>query len=62
MKEKGLVGYLKASVEELGKVTWPTKNQAVRLTIIVLIFCLIVTAILMGVDFVLSYLRSLIVN
>ncbi|MBD3360296.1 preprotein translocase subunit SecE [Candidatus Peregrinibacteria bacterium] len=40
--------YLKNSFEELTKVTWPTKNQAVKLTIIVLIFC-IITALFLGV-------------
>ncbi|MFH1284128.1 MAG: preprotein translocase subunit SecE [Candidatus Peregrinibacteria bacterium] len=39
--------YLKNSFEELTKVTWPTKNQAVRLTIIVLIFC-VATALFLG--------------
>lgn len=40
--------YLRASFEELTRVTWPTKQQAVKISIIVLIFCL-VTAVLLGV-------------
>ena len=43
--------YIRGSFEELTKVTWPTKNQAVRLTIIVLIFCLIAAGILGVLDF-----------
>lgn len=40
--------YLRASFEELTRVTWPTKQQAVKISIIVLIFCL-VSAVLLGV-------------
>lgn len=44
--------YVRASLQELTKVTWPTKNQAVRLTIIVLSFCLVFSAFLAGIDYV----------
>ena len=37
-------------MEEFRKVTWPTKNQAIKLTIITVIFTLITTAILAGTD------------
>ena len=47
---KAIKNYLKNSFEELSKVTWPTKNQAVRLTIIVLVFCFIIGLALMGLD------------
>jgi len=43
--------YIKGSLEELTKVTWPTKNQAVRLTIIVLIFCIIIALFLGTMDY-----------
>lgn len=33
-----LVNYLKASWEELGKVIWPTRRQAARLTLVVVVF------------------------
>lgn len=46
--------YFKSSFEELTKVTWPTKNQAVRLTIIVLIFCIVVALFLSTVDYLFS--------
>lgn len=39
--------YIKGSFEELTKVVWPTKNQAVRLTIIVMVFC-VVCALIFG--------------
>ncbi len=47
---KAVKNYLKNSFEELSRVTWPTKNQAVRLTIIVLVFCFIIGLALTGLD------------
>ncbi len=47
---KAVKNYLKSSFEELSRVTWPTKNQAVRLTIIVLVFCFIIGLALTGLD------------
>lgn len=51
MKDNVITKYVKTSFEELTKVTWPTKNQAVRLTGIVLAFCFLVTAFLTIVDY-----------
>lgn len=48
---KTFTNYLRSSFEELTRVTWPTKNQAVRLTIIVFVFCLIAAAALGALDF-----------
>ncbi|KKP36984.1 preprotein translocase subunit SecE [Candidatus Peregrinibacteria bacterium RIFOXYC2_FULL_33_13] len=54
MKNNVLVEYFKGSVSELRKVSWPTKNQAIKLTAIVLGFSLIFSFFLAGVDFGLS--------
>ncbi len=43
--------YIKGAFEELPKVVWPTKNQAIRITIIVLIFCLVTAIFLAAVDY-----------
>lgn len=48
VRQNAFVNYVQASIEELRKVTWPTKNQAIRLTFLVLGFC-VVTAALLGV-------------
>jgi len=47
-----LVGYFKDSFSELGKVTWPTKDQAVLLTVIVIAFCVVFAGFLGLLDFV----------
>lgn len=46
--------YIKSSFQELSKVTWLTKNQAVKLTIIVLVFCLVSAFVLGFVDYLLQ--------
>lgn len=43
--------YIKGAFEELPKVVWPTKNQAIKITIIVLIFCLVTAVFLAVVDY-----------
>lgn len=50
-KNNRFTSYVRASLQELTKVTWPTKNQAVRLTGIVLGFCLVFALFLALVDF-----------
>jgi len=54
MKDNKVTNYVRGSFQELTKVTWPTKNQAVRLTIIVLGFCLVCAVFLAGIDFLAS--------
>ena len=46
-KQNSVVKYVKDSAKELSKVTWLTKDQAIKLTIIVFGFC-IVTALALG--------------
>ena len=62
MKENIVSSYVKSSFEELTKVTWPTKNQAVRLTVIVLIFCVVVALSLAAIDYLFSLLYTYILN
>ena len=52
MKENVLLAYIRESFEELNKVSWPTKNQAIRLTAIVLGFTLVSAAFIAAVDYV----------
>ncbi|MBT3865395.1 preprotein translocase subunit SecE [Candidatus Peregrinibacteria bacterium] len=50
-KNNKFVNYVKSSIQELTKVTWPTKNQAVRLTAIVLGFTFVFAIFLTLVDY-----------
>lgn len=55
--------YFVDSFQELGKVTWPTKNRAINICILVVSFVLISAAVIAGVDFLFNrgyaYLISL---
>lgn len=45
------MAYVASSVEELRKVTWPTTEQTIRLTIIVVIFSLAMAVFLGALDY-----------
>ena len=50
---------VKETVAELKKVTWPTFPKVVKNTLLVLVIVLISTAVLLGIDYVLSLLYKL---
>ena len=51
---KKVIDYFKNSVKEFNNVTWPTKNQAIRISAIVFVF-MIISAIILGiVDYLLT--------
>jgi len=62
MKDTAVVNYFRKSFEELTKVTWPTKNQAVKLTIIVMIFCIVFALFLGVVDYLFNLGYNYILN
>jgi len=51
IKENAVVNFVRSSFEELTKVVWPTKNQAIRLTILVMAMCLVVTFLVALFDY-----------
>lgn len=51
-RKSKVVEYLQDSTEEIKKVTWPTKNQAIKMTILVLIVVLITALVIAVLDFV----------
>ena len=50
--------YINEAIEELHHVRWPTRQQAVRLSIVVLVFTLLSAAAFGLIDFVLAKLVS----
>lgn len=62
MKDSVLINYFKESFNELHKVTWPTRNQAVRITIIVLAFSLVVALFIGLLDLVFSFVFDFLVS
>jgi preprotein translocase SecE subunit len=51
--------FLTDAVAELHQVRWPTRQQALRLSIIVTVFVIATTAVFGGVDFILANVVSL---
>ena len=47
---KRMIRFLKDVKSELKKVTWPTKNQAVKNTVVVLIFLIIIGLFVFLID------------
>jgi preprotein translocase subunit SecE len=50
MAKNAVISYITNSIEELRKVTWPTRNQAIRLTVIVLGFSLFMAFVVAVID------------
>ncbi len=46
--------YVRSSLDELRKVIWPTREQATRYTVTVIVSVLIVTALTAGLDYSLA--------
>jgi preprotein translocase subunit SecE len=56
-----LANYIKASIEEMKKVTWPTKKETIRYTWLVIGLSLSVAAFLGLLDFVFNYALGFII-
>jgi preprotein translocase subunit SecE len=61
-KENAVVKYFKETRAELRKVSWPSRKDAVNLTIIVMSVTIAMAAFLGVVDFLFSRLFSLIIR
>lgn len=51
---KVILNYISEVRSELGKVVWPTREETIRLTILVLAVSVLVAAYVGGLDFVLT--------
>lgn len=56
------VVFLKEVQDELKKVVWPTRDEIVRLTFVVIIISLIVGFFLGGIDFLLTKITQIIIK
>lgn len=50
--------YLQESLEEFNHVTWPTKNQTIRLTTIVIGFLIFAAIFIGAIDIVFNYFMT----
>lgn len=56
------VSYIQEVTSELKKVSWPTRQQTINMTILVVVVCTIVALYLTGVDLVLNKLITNIIS
>ena len=54
--------FLSESMFELRKVVWPTKDEATRITLVVLAVVVVVSLVLAGFDLVISWLIKLLLS
>ncbi|OGF27428.1 preprotein translocase subunit SecE [Candidatus Falkowbacteria bacterium RIFOXYB2_FULL_47_14] len=54
--------YLSGAVQEMKKVTWPTKNETKNYTLLVIGISLAVAAFLGALDFIFNWALSIIIN
>ncbi|MEK7188434.1 MAG: preprotein translocase subunit SecE [Patescibacteria group bacterium] len=56
----GIISFFKEVKGELVKVTWPKRNEVIRLTLIVLVISTIIGAYLGGLDYLLTKLFEIV--
>ncbi len=59
---QALTNYIKGSIDELKKVTWPTREETVRFSIIVIVATLISVGLLTLIDFGLNYIIDILIS
>lgn len=57
-----LKSFFNESKTELRHVNWPTRQEAIRLTVVVIVLSLALAAFLGAFDYLFSYLLQLIIN
>lgn len=62
MNDNAIVRYLRETRAELSKVTWPSRQEALNLTIIVLITVIVSSLVLGSFDYLFSQLFTYIIS
>jgi preprotein translocase subunit SecE len=57
-----IVNYLKGVRAETARVTWPTRNEVISLTVLILLMTVILTLYIWGIDGIVAFLLRLIVG
>jgi len=57
-----LTNYIKSSIEEMKKVTWPTRKETYNYTVLVILISLGVAAFLGALDYIFSWLLQIAIN
>jgi len=62
MRMKRIIGFIGEVRYELSKVTWPTRDEVIRLTLIVFLVSGIIGAYVGGLDFLFTKVLALVVT
>lgn len=57
-----IIEFLKEVKEELGKVAWPSRQQTIRYTVLVVLVAVVVGLFLGGLDYLLTALTAFILD
>jgi len=60
--ENALVRYFRDTRAEISKVTWPTREEGLRLTWVVTVVTIVAAIVLFGVDSLFSFIITLIIG
>ncbi len=60
-KMPNIIGFFKEVKEELLKVTWPTREQTIRYTVLVILVAVVVGVFLGGLDYLLTSLTAFLI-
>ena len=61
-QENRLIRYFKDTRAEIAKVTWPTREEGIRLSAIVLAITIVSTIVLFGVDSLFAFIIGFIIR
>lgn len=56
------VAFLKETQDELKKVTWPTQQEVIRLTLVVIVISVVIGMFIGGIDFVFTKLTETLIR
>jgi len=59
---KKLIKYIKDSMIEMKKVTWPSRKEALNYTVLIVIITIAVAIFLGSLDFIFSKILEIVVN
>jgi len=60
--ENAIIRYFRDTRAEIAKVTWPTREEGIRLTWVVTVVTIIAAIVLFGVDSLFSFIITLIIR
>ena len=62
MNPTKIINFLKEVQEEMGKVTWPTRNQTIKMSLLVVAVSIIFGVFLGALDFLLTKVLTIIIK